>query len=182
LIACKSQQKGGKKMSGVYKKSLVVFAASFVMLSFLASPAYSQSGKMGYVDLRRAFYEYEKTKKMETELNSLTEDRQKERDKMVAKITKLRDKIELLSGEARNKKQTEIDAELVKLQEFDRDTRQELLTKKNDMFREVVEDIQKVVEDLGKKEKYDYVFDSRNIMYAKEEFDLTDKVVKRLNK
>ncbi len=164
------------------KKVLVFLMTGFVAFGFLAPLSHAQGGKMGYVDLRRAFYEYEKTKKMENELNGLTEDRQKERDKMVEKITKLRDKIELLSGDARSKKQGEIDAELVKLQEFDRGTRQEILTKKNDMFREVVEDIQKVVEELGKKEGYDYIFDSRNIMYAKESFDLTEKVVKQLNK
>jgi outer membrane protein len=50
------------------------------------------------------------------------------------------------------------------------------------MFREVVDDIQKVVDDFGKKGKYDFILDSRNIMYGKEEFDLTDAVIKRLNK
>ena len=165
------------------RKLFMFLVTGFVIFGLLVPSGYSAgSNKMAYVDLRRTFYEYEKTKTMEDQLSGLTEDRQKERDKMVTKITKLRDKAELLSGDARNKKQSEIDNELVKLQEFDRTTRQELLTKKNDMFREVVEDIQKVVKDLGKKEGYDYIFDSRNIMYAKENFDLTDKVIKQLNK
>jgi len=159
----------------------MVLATVFVVVGLLAPSGYSKGGKMGYVDLRRAFYEYEKTKSLEAELTSLTEDRQGKRTDMVGVITKLRDEAELLKGDTRDKKQGEIDVKLAELQEFDKVTRQELLNKKNDMFRGVIDDIQKVVEDLGKKGQYDYVLDSRNIMYADEKFDLTDEVVKRLN-
>jgi outer membrane protein len=134
------------------------------------------------VDLRRAFYEYEKTKTLEQQLNEETETRGTERTKMIDKITKLRDAAELLSGKAKTDKQAEIDEELSKLQELDRDTRQSLLNKKNDMFRAVIEDIQKVVEEIGEKGGYDYILDSRNIMYAKPDFDLTNEVIKKLNK
>ncbi len=163
-------------------KLALVLMVIFIAASFYMPKAYAAGEKIAYVDLRRAFYEYEKTKSMETELNSLTQTRQEERNNMIAAITKLRDEGELLTGDAKSKKQKEVDAGVAKLQEFDLKTRQELLNKKNDMFREVVDDIQKVVEGIGKKEGYDYILDSRNVMYAKETFDLTDVVVKQLNK
>ncbi len=137
--------------------------------------------KVGYVDLRRAFYEYQKAKDLETQLSSLTGDRQDERNKKVDEVTRLRDELALLAGEAKAKKEKEIEEKLAKLQEYDKEIRQELLTKKNDMFREVIEDIQKVVESIGQAEGYDYVFDSRNIMYSKETYDLTNEVLKKLN-
>ncbi|MFH1394770.1 MAG: OmpH family outer membrane protein [Candidatus Omnitrophota bacterium] len=123
----------------------------FILFSFTAMPGYSQTGKVGFVDLRKAFYEYDKTKKMESNLSDLTEDTQAKREEMVETITKLREESELLTGGAKEKKEVEIDRQLAELQEFDRKARQEILNKKNDMFKEVVEDIQKVVEDLGKK-------------------------------
>jgi outer membrane protein len=162
-------------------KTLTVIIAAVLILGIAAPSAYC-AGKLGYVDLRRAFYEYEKTKTMEQQLNEETETRGSKRTKMIDKITKLRDEAELLSGKAKTSKQAMIDEELSTLQEFDRDTRQSLLNKKNDMFREVIEDIQKVVEDIGAKGGYDYILDSRNIMYAKPDFDLTNEVVERLNK
>lgn len=164
------------------RKLVAVLVTVFVGLALVMPSALAQDKKMGYVDLRRAFYEYEKAKNLEAELNSLTEDRQQERTKKIEVITKLRDEAELLSGDARTKKQTAIDSELVKLQEFDRTTRQQLLTKKNDMFREVIEDIQKVVQSLGEKGNYDFILDSRSIMYAKKDSDITDQVVTQLNK
>lgn len=165
-----------------FNKLTACLVAALLVFGMTVPAGYAKDGKVGYVDLRRAFYEYEKTKTLETELTSLTESSQTERTKLVEQITKLRDEAEMLSGKAREQKQAAIDAELVKLQDFDRKTRQTLLNKKNDMFREVIDDIQMVVEGIGKKDRYDYILDSRNIMYANESFDLTDTVLKQLNK
>ncbi len=161
-------------------RSLAVIITVILVLGMAATPAYS-AGKLGYVDLRRAFYEYDKTKNMEQQLNDETEERAAERTKMIDRITKLRDEAELLSGKAKTSKQARIDEELAELQEFDRETRQSLLNKKNDMFREVIDDIQKVVTDIGEKGGYDYILDSRNIMYANPDFELTNEVIKKLN-
>ncbi|MEA3489437.1 MAG: OmpH family outer membrane protein [Candidatus Omnitrophota bacterium] len=169
-------------MSRTSKMLLAALAAGLVASCVLAAPGYSADVKIGYVDLRQAFYEYDKTKNMEQELAAFTEDTQEKRTKMIEGITKLRDEAELLSEEAKRKKQGEIDNKLSELQEFDRGTRQTLLNKRNDMFREVIDDIQVVVKTMGKEGGYDYVLDSRNIMYANETFDLTEEVLKRLNK
>jgi outer membrane protein len=144
--------------------------------------AYAAEAKLGYVDLRRAFYEYEKSKTYDKDLNAVTNTRSDERGTLVTAIRKLRDEAELLNEQARAAKQQELDAKITELNEFDKKTREELLTKKNDMFKEVIEDIQAIVINIGKAEGYDYILDSRNIMFAKEEYDLTEKVLAELNK
>jgi len=163
-------------------KLLVILVAIFIVFGIMAPSGHSEDTKIGYVDLRRAFYEYEKAKNMESDLNVLTEERKSERTGKIEAITKLREEAELLTGDARARKEQMIDAKLTELQEFDRNVRQVLLNKKNDMFREVIDDIQKVVDEIGKKEGYNYILDSRNIMYAEETFDLTDGVIEQLNK
>ncbi|MFH1846544.1 MAG: OmpH family outer membrane protein [Candidatus Omnitrophota bacterium] len=157
--------------------SMIVFMA----VSVLALNAYCEGEKLGYVDLRQAFYEYGKTKIMEDDLAAATEKKQDERTEKVKQISKIRDEAELLTGDVKTAKQEEINKQLAELQEFDRTVRQELLNEKNEMFREVIEDIQKVVVEIGKKENYDYILDSRNIMYAKEQYDLTEEIIKQLN-
>ena len=164
------------------KKTGLLFVLGLVICSLIAPMGFCKEIKVGYVDLRKAFYEYEKTKTLEGELTSLTEDSQSKRNTMIEEITKLRDQSELLGGEKLKVKQQELDGKLTALQNYDKDTRQLLLNKKNDMFRAVIDDIQKIVEDIGTKEKYDYVFDSRNIMYAGDQYDLTSRVVEILNK
>jgi len=169
-------------MFGMIKKIMVVMLVGLVISSMVCGPVFAKETKIGYVDLRRAFYEYEKTKTMETELTSLTEESQTKRTGMIEEITKLRDAAEILQGDALGAKQAEIDQKLTQLQEYDRTTRQELLNKKNDMFRQVVDDIQQIVQAMGKTGGYDYILDSRNIMYSNESYDLTDTVVEQLNK
>lgn len=164
----------------MFRKALtvVMVAAVFACVSLAA---YAAEGKIGYVDLRKAFYEYQKTKTFETQLNDLTGKREGDRAKMVEEITKMRDELQMLQGDAKGKKQGEIDNKIAALQQYDQETRQQLLTKKNDMFKEVIDDIQKIVEGIGKASGYDYVLDSRNVMYGKPEFDLTGQVVTQLN-
>ncbi|MDD4956981.1 MAG: OmpH family outer membrane protein [Candidatus Omnitrophica bacterium] len=169
-------------MTGQMIKYCVKVVTVVTVLAVCAGPLAFAEGKIGYVDLRKAFYEYEKANSLDKQLTDLTEKRQNERKTKIDAITKLREEAELLSPEAKSKKQTEIDLKLVQLQEFDREARQELLTKKNDMFKEVITDIQNVVDDFGKKGDYDYILDSRNIMFSKPEFDMTDQVIKQLNK
>jgi outer membrane protein len=166
----------------ITRKTFSIFVAGCVFLCMFAAIGYSQAGKMGYVDLRRAFYEYNKSKTLEAELTELTNATQDKRNTMIQNITRLRDETEILKGAAKEKKQSEIDNMLKELQQFDAETREIILNKRNDMFRQVVDDIQKVVEGIGKKQGYDYILDSRNIMYADERSDLTQDVIDQLNK
>jgi len=168
-------------MKKLGRKLIIMFAVVSVL--FLIKPSFvmAETGKVGYVDLRKAFYEYDKTKTMKDSIDDLTEDRQTKRDKMIEAISKMRDEAELLTGSAKEKKMKQINDKSLEIQDFEREARQELLGKENDMFKEVVKDIQEVVEKLGKEEEYDYIFDSRNIMYANEKYELTEQVIKKLN-
>ena len=163
-------------------KTFIAIIAVFIVGMFLVSPASAEAMKIGYVDLRRAFYEYEKSKNFDTELTKLTNERSEKRNKMVDEVRKMRDESELLSDSAKADKLKQLDAKITVLNEYDAKTRQELLNKKNEMFRVVIADIQKIVEDIGARDKYTYVFDSRNIMYSQKQGDLTNQVVARLNK
>lgn len=166
------------------KKLFVSILVVGLVVGMIAPVLFAQEAgqKIGYVDLRRAFYEYEKSKAYDQDLNAVTSERSEERAKKVDAIRKIRDEAEMLKDQARAEKQKELDAKINELNEYDKDTRQELLNKKNDMFREVIEDIQAVVINIGKERGYDYILDSRNIMYAKDGYDLTDDVLVELNK
>ena len=169
-------------MKKISSKIILVSLVAFLCFALVAPVTFAAELKIAYVDLRRAFYEYEKSKAFDQDLTAVTTERTEQRNKMVEDIRKMRDAAEMLSEEAKTQKQTEIDQNITELNNYDRDTRQELLNKKNDMFKEVIEDIQGIVENIGKENEYDYVLDSRNIMYSKEGFDLTDQVLVELNK
>ena len=163
------------------KRVLVVLVVVTLLAAIPAALGYA-ADKIGVVDARRALYSYEKTKEFETEMNGLTEKWQATREQKVEAIKKLRDETEMLSGDAKTKKQLELEGKIADLNESDRNKRQELLAKQNDMFRVLTEDINKVVADVAKKEQYDIILDSRTIVYKKEGLDLTEQVIEKLNK
>ena len=49
----------------------------------------------------------------------------------------------------------------------------------------LVKDVKKYIENYGKKEKFDYIFTTSdaapNVIYAKDSYNLTDKLLKQLN-
>lgn len=168
------------------KRSLIAgCVASMMFAGFVASGAYaaeSTGTKIGYVDLGRAFSGYEKAAELDKELSEFAESTQAKRTTMVQNITKLRDEIEILSAEARQQKEQELSAMIQEIQEFDRDSRQALLEKRDNVFREVMEDIRVVVVDKGTKGGYDYILGAQNILYANEKYDMTEEVIKEINK
>lgn len=163
-------------------KKISVLAAVLLAVSMISTISFAASEKVGVVNMKRAFYEYEKTKTLESELSGITTKLGEDRKKMVEALTKLRGEMELASGNAKSKKQVEVDQRLAQLAEFDRESRRQVMEKKNTMFKDVIDEINAVVEDIGKKGNYDYILDEQSVRYFKDNYDITDEVLKRLNK
>jgi len=158
---------------------LPVFALGF--LAPAAVPAYAAAEKIGYVDLARVFDEYQKTKQFDKLLETKGASKQSERDKMVADVKKLRDEAELLSAKAKDDKQAAIDDKIKALQEYDRSTRDGLRRERDGMVRDILKEIEVVIQDFGKTQGYSYIFNDRVLVYKSEGGDLTSQVIKVLN-
>jgi outer membrane protein len=137
--------------------------------------------KIGYVDLARVFDEYNMTKDLDKQLETKGSGKQGERDRMVAEIKKLRDEAELLSAKAKEDKQAGIDDKLKVLQDFDRTTRDALRKERDVMVRDILKQIEVVIQDFGKAQGYGYIFNDRVLVYKGEGNDLTESVITTLN-
>ena len=166
------------------KKTLSVTLALFLSVGFfaLATPGFAaESGKIAYVDLARVFDEYQKTKEFDKSLEAKGASKQTERDKMVADVKKLRDEAELLSAKAKDDKQVVIDEKIKSLQEYDRSTRDTLRRERDGMVRDILKEIETVIQDYGKAQGYSYIFNDRVLVYKSEGGDLTNPIIKVLN-
>ncbi|OGW91809.1 MAG: hypothetical protein A3D28_04560 [Omnitrophica bacterium RIFCSPHIGHO2_02_FULL_63_14] len=152
----------------------VLFAAG------MAAPAFAVE-KIGYVDLARVFDEYHKTKDFDKTLETKGTAKQAERDKMVAEIKKLKDEVELLSAKAKDDKQVVIDEKIKQLQDFDRLTRDALRKERDGMVREILKEIEGVIQVFGKSQGYTFIFNDRVLVFKSESADLTAPVIKALN-
>ena len=150
-------------------------------MMLVASPAAQAADKIGYVDLARVFDEYTKTKEFDKSLETKGAAKQADRDKMVADVKKLRDEAELLSAKAKDDKQAVIDEKIKTLQDFDRTTRDALRKERDGMVRDILKEIEVVIQDFGKAQGYGYIFNDRVLVFKSEQNDLTTQVIKVLN-
>ncbi|MFH0838913.1 MAG: OmpH family outer membrane protein [Candidatus Omnitrophota bacterium] len=142
----------------------------------------AQMVKLGYVNLSKIFEEYEKTKEYDKTLEAQGTQKQKERDKLVTEIKGLKDELELLSEKGKEEKQGQIDTKLTDLKKFDATVREELARQRDNFLKEIVEEIGKVVEEYGQKEKYTLIVRIEGVvMYGDKSIDVTDEVLKILN-
>ncbi len=160
---------------------MVLTLAVFCALTAVDGKKAEAADKIGYVDLGRVFDEYELTKSLDKKLESKGTGKQADRDKMVAEIKKMRDEAELLSAKAKDDKQVVVDEKLKVLQEFDRTTRDALRKERDEMVKDILKQIEVVIQDFGKAQGYGYIFNDRVLVYKGEGNDLTAQVIKVLN-
>ncbi|MBU4488237.1 MAG: OmpH family outer membrane protein [Candidatus Omnitrophica bacterium] len=166
-------------------KALKVFLAVVLLSAFIffqAAPVLAKDIKIGYVSLGKAFDEYGKTKEADAVLEKKSNEKEKEREKMVNEISKLRDELELLNEKSKKDKQVVIDDKLKKLQEFVNATREELAKERDEMVKDIVREIDKVIQDYGKANGYTVILNDRVLVYGEDALDVTQDIVDILNK
>ena len=164
----------------MYKK-LLIFAV-LVMCFVFVGDSYAKELKVGYVDMRKVFYEYKKTKDFNKELEKEDGQLKQEIDKRTESIRKLRDEIDMLSEQAQEKRQPELREKVKELDDFRREKMESLIKRKDDLFKEIREDIMSVAEKYAKKNGYDFIMNETVFIYTSDKYDITDDMIKDLNK
>jgi outer membrane protein len=162
-------------------KIITTVLGVFLMLMVFAPSSYAKKGKVGYVNLSVVFDAYQKTKTFDAELEKEATGKRAERDDLVNTIKKLRDELELLSEGKKADKQGVIDDMVRELQAFDRDAREKLRRKRDEMLREILGEINQIVKSYGDEEGFEYIFNDRVLLYKDESSDLSQEIIKRLN-
>jgi outer membrane protein len=165
---------------------------SVVILSSLWMTAFAQDEiRIGYIDSQRIFAEYRETQEAEQVYKKEVDQWKAEAAAKEQDIAKLQEELRaqslMLSEEKKREKQLELDRKLEEYQQFVADTFGDdgVAARRNrELTQPIVDKINQILEQLSETEGYSLVFDiaNANIVYAKKEFDLTDRVLEELNK
>lgn len=161
------------------KRLVVVVLAGLFMLSGLA---YSADYKFGYADFEKVFNEYKKTKTEDAKLKAELDKKKAELDAKREEINKLRDSAELLGEEAKKAKQKEMGDKIKELREIQKQAEEGLIEARNKKWLEIFNEIKDVAGKYGKEKGYTFIFDDKALVYKADGFDLTDEIIKILNK
>ena len=162
-------------------KTVKVFAVSLVLGLFMASVSYAEDIKMGFADLSRMFDEYHKTKSYDKVLEGKQKDFEKARNDKIEAVKEKQSKLDLLAKDKRGDAEKEIQKLKDELLEYDQQIKTDLTKARNEMIREILLEIEKVVSEFAQKEKYGIILNDRVLIYGNDGFNLTETLLKLLN-
>lgn len=163
-------------------KSFTTFIVLAVFIFSGTGLVFSETLKIGYVNLGKIFDEYDKTKEYDKTLEVKGTEKQKERDKLVSDIKRLKDELELLSDKGKEEKQSQIDSKVTELKKFDTEVRETLTRQRDNFLKEIIKEIYATVEEYGQKEKYTMIIRSEGmVIYGDKGVDMTEQIIKVLN-
>jgi len=159
-----------------------ILTVALIGLFLFTGLSFAQEAKIGFVDLSRSFDEYQKTKDFDKDLEKRGDIKQQEREKIVKEIRKLRDEAELMNEKAKEKKEGEIETQIRSLQEFDQEAKSELTKERDDMVRDILKEMNTVIQKYGESNGYSIILNDRVLLYGGKALDITDEIIKILNK
>lgn len=116
-----------------------------------------------------------------TELESSLMEMQKE---LETKVNDYKANVSKYNETIKKTKEDEITALQQRIQDFSVNAQQEITKKRNELTQPIIEEVRKAIQDVGKENKYIYVFDltAGSILFHSEESeDITPLVKKKLN-
>lgn len=162
------------------KRILLILAT--VIAGTAAIPAWSQQGKIGFVNTERILAESAPAKRVQARLEGELKKKETELNDLGGRLRAAGEKLEkdapVLSDSQRRDRQNQLEDMDRELQRKQRDFRDEVGQKRQAAFAEVFQATNRVLKAIAEKEGYDAIF--QDAAYANPKLDLTDKVLKAL--
>ncbi len=159
-----------------------------VILSILVLPVtgWSQDRvKIGFIDVQRAISESASGKRakdrFQAEVKKAEADLLKEKTELERMKVELDKKGPLLKEEERRNLEGDLQRRYVNYQRSMQDQQQELRQKETTMTGDILKELEKIVNEVGKAEKFTLILERSQILYSDQGIDITNKVIEVYN-
>jgi outer membrane protein len=160
------------------KISILLLALGLMGLSSAA-----QAMRVAYVDVKKVFEAYEGTQSAKESLKKEVEDEkgklEKEQDGLKAELSALQAKKSVMTEAKYKEQEDKVVVKIKALQEKIQTTTTDLQQKEAKLTSQIVDLIKEATGKVAKAEKYDFVFESSNVLYGGDE--ITASVIKQMN-
>ena len=159
---------------------ILIFSCFFLSLTCYAADEL----KIGYVNFSMLFEGYYKTEKSEAELRKEADKRQAEVSEIREDINNIQKKLEsgVLKQEEKDKQKGVLEQKILQLNKVVRESKRELEVKREKAVREIIKDIEVVINDYSKKNGYTLVVGNRDLLYVDKKLDITKHIEDLLKK
>lgn len=151
-----------------------------------AGTAFAADAKIGYIDMQRAINSSESGKEAKEQLAARLKKYQDEINLRQEDLKRMKEELEkqgmLLSDTARSSKEKDYQQKLKEFQRFTKDAQDELQGKDEEFTRKILEGMEKVIQEYGKKNGFSFIFvKNESMLFADDKSDLTEDVLKLFN-
>ena len=159
-----------------------------VLVALALSPALAlaqEKIKIGFIDLQRAISESTAGKKakarFEAQVKKAETDLLKEKQELERLRSDLDKKGPLLKDEERRNLEADLQRRYVQYQRTMGDHQQDLRQKEGEMTGDILKELQQIVTEIGKAEKFTLIFERSQLLYNDQGIDITSKVIETYN-
>lgn len=141
--------------------------------------------KLGFIDIQRAISESESGKKardrFQAQVKKAEADLMKEKQEMERMKSEFEKKGPLLKEEERRNLEIDLQRRYVSYQRSMQDYQQELRQREGEMTADILKDLEKIVNEVGKAEKFTLILERSQVLYSDQGVDITNKVIQLFN-
>ena len=141
--------------------------------------------KIGFIDVQRIISESQAGKKakdrFQAQVKKAEADVLKERQDLERLKNDLDKKGPLLKDEERRNLEADLQKRSVILQRTLGDYQQDLQRRNNEMMAEILKELEQVVTEVGKADKFTLILERSQILYSDQAIDITNKVIDAYN-
>jgi outer membrane protein len=157
-----------------------------VLLALSASFAQAQERlKIGYIDVQRVIAESNAGKRakdrFQAQIKKVEADLLKERQDLERLKSDIDKKGPLLKEEERRNLEADFQKRSVNLQRSMGDYQEELRQREGAMMSDILKELEGVVAEFGKAEKFTFILERSQILYSDQGTDVTNKVIEAYN-
>ncbi|MBC8198902.1 MAG: OmpH family outer membrane protein [Desulfobacterales bacterium] len=169
------------------KKSRIAIVVCVVFGLVLCMSSYAMADKVGYVNLQRLVSESKMGKKASKDIQKLRKQKQKVVSAKLKEVNKLRDLINNKGDKMAAAEKRDVLENLQKAyKEYQRlvaDAKDDIVRGDRKLVSTILEKANKILKKVAKKYKYTIIIKDPNAVgYLDPDVDITDKVIKELNK
>jgi outer membrane protein len=141
--------------------------------------------KIGYIDLQRAISESQAGKRakerFQAQVKKVESDLLKEKQELERLRAELDKKGPLLREEERRNLEADLQKRYVNYQRTMNDHQQDLRQKEGAMTGDILKELEKIVNEVGKAEKFTLILERSQLLYSDQGIDVTNKVIEVYN-
>jgi outer membrane protein len=158
-----------------------------VILLALSSTLVSaqERGKIGFVDIQRAIAESASGKRakerFQAQVKKAEGDLLKEKQELDRLKSDLDKKGQLMREDERRTMEADLQKRVVNYQRTAGDYQQDLRQKESEMMNEILKELEVIVNEVGKSEKFTVILERSQILFADPGIDITSKVIDLYN-